>query len=75
MKIKTFIDRPLLSMVVSIMIVSLGIISLSRLPIEKYPDIAPPTVSLWASYPGASAEVVQRVCWHRWNRPSTAWII
>ncbi len=60
MKIKTFIDRPLLSIVISVIIVSLGIISLGRLPIEKYPDIAPPTVYLWASYPGASAEAVQK---------------
>lgn len=60
MKIKTFIDRPLLSIVISVMIVSLGIISLSRLPIEKYPDVAPPTIYVWASYPGASAEAVQK---------------
>ena len=46
MKIKTFIDRPLFSIVISVMIVSLGIISLSRLPIEKYPDVAPPTISV-----------------------------
>lgn len=44
MKIKTFIDRPLFSIVISVMIVSLGLISLSRLPIEKYPDVAPPTI-------------------------------
>lgn len=60
MKIKTFIDRPLLSIVISVMIVSLGLISLSRLPIEKYPDVAPPTIYVWASYPGASAEAVQK---------------
>ena len=60
MKIKTFIDRPLLSIVISVMIVALGTIALSRLPIEKYPDIAPPTVNVWASYPGASAEAVQK---------------
>lgn len=60
MKIKTFIDRPLLSIVISVMIVSLGLISLSRLPIEKYPDVAPPTIYIWASYPGASAEAVQK---------------
>lgn len=60
MKIKTFIDRPLLSIVISVMIVSLGMISLSRLPIEKYPDVAPPTIYVWASYPGASAEAVQK---------------
>ena len=58
MKIKTFIDRPLLSIVISVMIVSLGLISLSRLPIEKYPDVAPPTIYVWASYPGASADDV-----------------
>jgi HAE1 family hydrophobic/amphiphilic exporter-1 len=60
MTIKTFIDRPLLSIVINVMIVSLGIISLTRLPIEKYPDIAPPTVNVWAVYPGASAEAVQK---------------
>lgn len=60
MKIKTFIDRPLLSIVINVMIISLGVIALGRLPIEKYPDIAPPTVYLWASYPGASAETVQK---------------
>ena len=60
MKIKIFIDRPLLSIVVSVMIVALGIIALTRLPIEKYPDIAPPTVNVWASYPGASADAVQK---------------
>ena len=60
MKIKTFIDRPLLSIVINIMVVAVGIIALTRLPIEKYPDIAPPTVYLWTSYPGASAEAVQK---------------
>lgn len=60
MKIKTFIDRPLLSIVINVMIVSLAVIALGRLPIEKYPDIAPPTVYLGASYPGASAEAVKK---------------
>ncbi len=60
MNIKKFIDRPLLSMVINVMVVAVGIIALTRLPIEKYPDIAPPTVYLWASYPGASAETVQK---------------
>ena len=58
MKIKTFIDRPLLSIVINVMVVAVGIIALTRLPIEKYPDIAPPTVNVWARYPGASAEAV-----------------
>ena len=60
MQIRTFIDRPLLSIVINVMIVAVGIIALTRLPIEKYPDIAPPTVNVWASYPGASAEAVQK---------------
>ena len=60
MTIKKFIDRPLLSIVINVMVVAVGIIALTRLPIEKFPDIAPPTVYLWASYPGASAETVQK---------------
>lgn len=60
MTVRTFIDRPLFAIVINVMIISLGIIALTRLPIEKYPDIAPPTVYLWASYPGASAETVQK---------------
>lgn len=60
MNVKTFIERPLMSMVISVIIVSLGAIAMSRLPIEKYPDIAPPTINVWASYPGASAEAVQK---------------
>lgn len=60
MNIKMFIDRPLLSIVISIVIVTIGIISLLNLSVEKYPDIAPPTINVWASYPGASAETVQK---------------
>ncbi len=60
MDIKKYIDRPLLSIVINVMVVAVGIIALTRLPIEKFPDIAPPTVYLWASYPGASAETVQK---------------
>lgn len=60
MNIRTFIDRPLLSGVISIFIVIIGIISLAALPVEKYPDIAPPTIYVWASYPGASAEAIQK---------------
>lgn len=60
MNTKTFIDRPLLSTVISVFIVALGIIALTILPIEKYPDIAPPTINVWASYPGASAETVHK---------------
>lgn len=60
MTIKCFIERPLLSTVINVIVVAMGILALTRLPIEKYPDIAPPTVYLWASYPGASAEAVQK---------------
>ena len=56
--LKTFIERPVLSTVISIIIVVLGIIGLNTLPVEQYPDIAPPTVRVTAQYPGASAEVV-----------------
>ena len=56
--LKTFIERPVLSTVISIIIVMLGFISISSLPIEEYPDIAPPTIKVTASYPGANAETV-----------------
>ena len=56
--LKTFIERPVLSTVISILIVVLGIIGLATLPIEQYPNIAPPTVQVTANYPGANAEVV-----------------
>ena len=56
--LKTFIDRPVLSTVISILIVVLGLIGLFMLPVEQYPDIAPPTVRVSASYPGANADVV-----------------
>ncbi len=60
MNIKTFISRPLLSLVISVFIVLLGVISLLSLPVERYPDIAPPAIYVWASYPGASAETVHK---------------
>ena len=58
MSVKTFINRPLLSMVISVIIVALGVIALTSLPVERYPDSAPPAINVWASYPGASAETV-----------------
>ena len=60
MNIKTFIDRPVLSTVISIVIVIGGLIGLVSLPIERYPNIAPPTINVSASYPGASAETFQK---------------
>lgn len=60
MKLKFFIDRPILSIVISVTIMLLGMVGLMTLPVEQYPDIAPPTVNVWASYPGANAETVQK---------------
>lgn len=60
MTLKHFIDRPVLASVISIVIVLGGIIGLASLPVEQYPDIAPPTVMVHASYPGASAETIQK---------------
>lgn len=59
MKLDNFINRPVLSTVISIVIVILGLIGLATLPIEQYPDIAPPTISVQCYYPGADAETVQ----------------
>ena len=56
MKLDRFINRPVLSTVISIIIVILGVIGLVTLPIEQYPDIAPPTVYVSASYTGANAQ-------------------
>lgn len=55
---KRFIERPVLSTVISILIVVLGILGLQTLPISQYPEIAPPTISVSASYPGANADVM-----------------
>ena len=60
MKLRTFIERPVLSAVISIVIVLVGLISIKTLPIEQFPDIAPPTVMVMTAYPGASAETVQK---------------
>ena len=60
MKVKTFIDRPILAGVISIMILLVGLIGLSQLPVEQFPEIAPPTVSVSANYAGANAETVQK---------------
>ena len=52
MKLKTFIDRPILSCVISVLILMLGIIGLANLPMEQYPDIAPPTIMVSTTYYG-----------------------
>lgn len=60
MKPKLFIDRPILAACISTLILMLGIIGLVNLPIEQYPDIAPPTVEVSVTYTGASAATVQK---------------
>ena len=60
MNVRTFIDRPILSGVISVLIVLVGFIGLSRLALEQFPEIAPPTVRLSATYTGANAETVQK---------------
>lgn len=60
MKLKTFIDRPILSMVISAVILIAGLIGLFALPVEQYPDIAPPTIRVSTTYSGANAETVQK---------------
>ncbi len=57
---RKFIERPVLATVISIILVLLGILSLFQLPMTQFPDIAPPSVAVTASYPGANAEVVAR---------------
>ena len=61
MNLKTFIDRPILSIVISVVITLIGGLAVTSLPVEQYPDIAPPTISVWTNYPGANAETVQKV--------------
>ena len=60
MNVKTFIDRPIFAGVISVMILLVGLIGLAQLPVEQFPEIAPPTVSVSATYAGANAETVQK---------------
>jgi HAE1 family hydrophobic/amphiphilic exporter-1 len=57
---KKFIDRPVLATVISILLVIVGILGLTKLPLQMFPDIAPPAVQVTALYPGANAETVLR---------------
>ncbi len=57
---KRFIDRPILSMVLSVTLLFVGIIGYKMLPVEQFPEIAPPTVSVSASYTGANASTIQK---------------
>ena len=58
MNLKTFITRPVLSTVISIILVILGLLGLKALPVLQYPDVAPPTVMVMTTYQGANAETV-----------------
>ncbi len=60
MRIKLFIDRPILASVISIIIVLCGLIAMLNMPVAQYPNISPPTISVSAQYPGASAETIER---------------
>lgn len=60
MKLQHFIDRPILSIVISVVIVVAGLIGLYALSVEQYPDIAPPTIRVSTTYSGANAETVQK---------------
>src|ERR1041384_994403 len=53
-----FIDRPVFAAVISIIVVLLGVFAYPTLPVAQYPEIAPPTITVTATYPGASAEVI-----------------
>ncbi len=55
---KFFIERPVLANVMAIVIVLIGAVALFALPVAQYPNVVPPTISVTASYPGASAETV-----------------
>ena len=68
MTLKHFIERPVLASVISIVIVIAGLIGLATLPVEQYPDIAPPTVMV-----RASPKRFRSRSSYRSNRPSTVW--
>ena len=56
---KFFIDRPIFAWVIAIFIIALGVIGIRSLPVSQYPSIAAPTITLTATYPGASAQVME----------------
>ena len=80
MKGNVFIKRPMAAFAISILILIIGFISLVTLPVEQYPDIAPPTVIVSATYPGADADAVmnsvimpleESIWWRPWSSPSS----
>ena len=75
MNLRTFIERPILSAVISISIVVVGIIGLFTLPVEQYPDIAPPTIQVRTSYLVPVRKLFRRVLSLRWRKRLTVWKI
>ena len=55
---RVFIDRPIAANVIAILTMIFGAVALYRLPVERYPQITPPTIRVSTSYPGANAQVV-----------------
>ncbi len=55
---KIFIDRPKLAMVISIVMVFAGILCVKQIPVAEYPEISPPQLMIFATYPGASSQVI-----------------
>src|SRR5262249_34423622 len=53
-----FVDRPIFATVLSLVIVIIGLVAYTKLPVAQYPEITPPTISVSATYPGASAKTV-----------------
>lgn len=68
-----FVDRPIFASVLSIVLLIVGSIAYFQLPVAQYPEIAPPTIVVRASYPGADAETVANTVATRSSRRSTAW--
>lgn len=73
MNLRTFIERPVLSAVISITIVVVGIIGLFSLPVEQYPDIAPPTIMVSTTIMAPVRKHCRRVLLRLWKRRSTEW--
>ena len=61
---KFFIHRPIFAWVIALVIMLAGILTLTKMPIAQYPTIAPPTITIAASYPGASAQTVENTVTH-----------
>ena len=68
MKLDRFINRPVLSTVISIVVVILGILGLVSLPVSQYPDIAPPTIRVTTTYTGANAQTILEQCYRSAGR-------